>query len=182
MLSSVASRRPAGGYKPAFRDGLIIALLALIPLRRRKLSALRIGKQLIKSGDAWSLDIPAQDVKTKRPLDYPISPELSQRIDIYLNEIRPQIAGAGTHDYLWASSRGGPLRGPLIYNAVRKRTRKALGFPGAERERMQLIGVLMGGPEHLGSRRLGTCSRSWVGGKVTISEWNFAGAPLIRTG
>ena len=112
-----------------FRDGLIIALLALIPLRRRTLSALRIGKQLIKSGDEWSLDIPAEDVKTKRPLDYPISPELSQRIDIYVNEIRPQIAGAGTHDYVWASSRGRPLRGPLIYNAVRRRTRKALGFP-----------------------------------------------------
>ena len=112
-----------------FRDGLIIALLALIPLRRRTLSALRIGKQLIKSGDEWSLDIPAKDVKTKRPLDYPISPALSQRIEIYLNEIRPHIAGAGTHDYVWASSRGRPLRGQLIYNAVRRRTRKALGFP-----------------------------------------------------
>jgi integrase/recombinase XerD len=131
MDDALACGKPPTSWRvqTGFRDGLIIALLALIPLRRRTLSALRLGKQLIKSGDEWSLDIPAKDVKTKRPLDYPISPELSQRIDIYVNEIRPQIAGAGTHDYLWASSRGRPLRGPLIYNAVRRRTRKALGFP-----------------------------------------------------
>jgi integrase/recombinase XerD len=130
MDDALACGKPPTSWRvqTGFRDGLIIALLALIPLRRRTLSALRIGKQLIKSGDEWSLDIPAEDVKTKRPLDYPISPELSQRIDMYVNEIRPQIAGAGTHDYLWASSRGRPLRGPLIYNAVRRRTRKALGF------------------------------------------------------
>jgi integrase/recombinase XerD len=113
----------------AYRDGLIIALLALIPLRRRTLSALRIGKHLIKSGDRWFLDIPAGDVKSRRPLEYPISPELSERLDVYVNEIRSRTAGAGTHDYLWASSRGRPMQGPVIYNAVRRRTRKKPGFP-----------------------------------------------------
>ena len=33
-----------------FRDGLLIALLALIPLRPRTLVALRVGKQLVKTG------------------------------------------------------------------------------------------------------------------------------------
>ena len=70
-----------------YRDGLIIALLALIPLRLRTLAALHIGKHLVKSGDLWVLDIPAEDIKTKRPLDYPISAELSGRIDLYLNAI-----------------------------------------------------------------------------------------------
>ena len=131
MDDTLACGKPPTSWRvqTGFRDGLIIALLALIPLRRRTLSALRIGKQLIRSGDEWSLDIPAKDVKTKRPLDYPISQELSQRIDMYVNEIRPQISGAGTHDYLWASTRGRPLRGRLIYNAVRRRTRTAFGFP-----------------------------------------------------
>ena len=67
-----------------YRDGLLIALLALIPLRLRTLAALRIGKHLVRCGDLWTLDIPAEDVKTKRPLDYPIATELSKRIDIYL--------------------------------------------------------------------------------------------------
>ena len=113
----------------AYRDGLIIALLALIPLRRRTLAALRIGKHLVRSGDLWVLDIPAEDIKTKRPLEYPISKELSERIDLYLNQIRPRIPGAGMHDYLWASSRARPMSDRIIYNTVRRRTRKVLGFP-----------------------------------------------------
>jgi integrase len=113
----------------AFRDGLIITLLAVVPLRRRTLAALRIGKHLVRSGDVWVLDIPAEDIKTKRPTEYPMSAELSERIDLYLNHIRPQIPGAGTHDYLWASSRSRPMDDGGIYNNIRRRTRKALGFP-----------------------------------------------------
>jgi integrase/recombinase XerD len=70
-----------------YRDGLIIALLALIPLRSRALVALRIGKQLVKTGDFWDLDIPAADTKTRRALDYQISKELCTRIDLYLRTV-----------------------------------------------------------------------------------------------
>jgi integrase/recombinase XerD len=131
MDAALACGKPPTSWRvqTGFRDGLIIALIALIPLRRRTLSALRIGKQLIKSGDQWFLDIPAEDVKSKRPLEYPISAELSGRIDFYLNRIRPRIPGAGTHDYLWASTRGRPMHDGSIFNSVRRRTRKALGFP-----------------------------------------------------
>jgi len=48
-----------------YRDGLVIALPALIPLRRRTLVALRIGKHLVKNGDFWELVIPAADTKTR---------------------------------------------------------------------------------------------------------------------
>jgi integrase len=131
MDGALSSGKPPTSWRvqTAFRDGLIIALLALIPLRRRTLAALRIGNQLVRLGEYWALEIPAGDVKTKRPLDYPLSPELSRRIDIYVNQIRSRTVGADVHDYLWASGRGRPFRGQLIYNAVRRRTRKALGFP-----------------------------------------------------
>jgi integrase/recombinase XerD len=131
MDGALASGKPRTSWRvqTAYRDGLAIALAAAIAPRRRTLAALQIGQQLKKDGDLWFLDIPARDVKTKRPLDYPISPELSQRIDIYVNKVRPFIAGANTHDYLWASARGRPMQGGVIYNSVRRRTRKALGFP-----------------------------------------------------
>jgi integrase/recombinase XerD len=112
-----------------YRDGLIIAFLAQIPLRRRTLTALRIGKHLVRCGDLWALDIPANDVKTKRPLEYSISPELSGRFDLYLSQFRCRIPGAGAHDHLWASSRGRPMPDGSIFNTVRQRTREALGFP-----------------------------------------------------
>jgi integrase/recombinase XerD len=112
----------------AYRDGLAIALLALIPLRRRTVAALQIGKHLVRSGDLWALDIPAADVKTKRPLEFPLGPELSDRIDIYLSEIRCRIPAAETHKYLWASSKG-PMSDKMIYKGVRRRTWRVLGFP-----------------------------------------------------
>jgi integrase/recombinase XerD len=113
----------------SYRDGLAISLLAIAPLRRRTLAALRIGKHLVRSGDGWLLDIPPEDIKTKRPIEYSMSAELSGRIDVYLNYIRPQMPGSGTHDFLWASSRGRSMGDASIYNSVRRRTRKALGFP-----------------------------------------------------
>jgi integrase len=123
-----AAKNMAMAHALDYRNGLIIALLALIPLRRRTVAALRVGKHLVKSGDLWALDIPAVDTKTKRPLEYPISTELSRRVDLYLNRFRSRFPGAGMHDYLWASSRG-PMHDRGIYAAVRQCTREALGFP-----------------------------------------------------
>src|SRR5262245_6480103 len=89
-----------------YRDGLIVALLAAIPLRRRALAALRIGKQLVRSGSLWVLDIGADDVKNRQPLDFSIPSELSARIDLYLEKFRNCITGAANHDGLWASNKG----------------------------------------------------------------------------
>jgi integrase/recombinase XerD len=110
-----------------YRDGLIIALLAAVPSRRRTLAAQRIGQQLMKSGNLWELDIPAKDLKGRRPLDYPISFELSRRIDVYLGEFRRRMPGSAEHDGLWPSNQGRPMDAGTIYDAVRRRTLEAFG-------------------------------------------------------
>jgi integrase len=129
VAEAKAAKRISKRHAFAYRDGLIIALLALIPLRSRTLVALRIGKQLVRTGDLWVLDIPAADTKTRRPLDYPISDELCTRIDLYLERFRRRIPGADTHTGLWASNKRRPMSAIGIYNAVRRRTKKAFGFP-----------------------------------------------------
>jgi integrase len=111
-----------------YRDGLMIALSALIPMRSRTLAALRIGKQLVKTGDLWALDILAADTKTRRALDFPISEELCTRIDLYLERFRRRIPGADTHSAVWASNKKRPMSTVGIDKAVRRRTRKAFGF------------------------------------------------------
>jgi integrase len=123
-----SSRRVSKAQALQYRDGLIISFLALIPLRRRTNAALRIGKQLVKSGEFWSLEIPEEDTKTKDPLDYTISETVSMRIDEYLELFRPRIPGANNHSGLWASNKGCPMSDDAIYAAVFKRTKKALGF------------------------------------------------------
>ena len=111
-----------------YRDGLMIALLAVIPLRRRTFAALKIGQHLVKAGDLWALDIPAEDTKTRRPLEFPISMELSARIDLYLERYRRRIPGADTHKGLWVSHLGNPTCAPAIAETIRNRTRMAFGF------------------------------------------------------
>jgi integrase len=129
VAEAKAAKRISKRHAFAYRDGLIIALLALIPLRSRTLVALRIGKQFVRTGDVWVLDIPAADTKTRRPLDYPISDELCTRFDLYLERFRRRIPGADTHTGLWASNKRRPVSAIGIYNAVRRRTKKAFGFP-----------------------------------------------------
>ena len=83
----------------------------------------------MKVGENWALDIPAEDTKTRRALDYPVSPELSGRIDVYLSKFRCRIPGADTHDGLWASNKGRRMDQNFINETVGKRTRQAFGFP-----------------------------------------------------
>ena len=132
MDEAVANADKAGEVSKedafAYRDGLIFATLALIPLRRRTFVALRLGRHLIKTGDAWSLDIPASATKTKRALDYPIWEELSGRIETYLKRFRLRIPGADRHDGVWASNRGRPISGDTLYAMLVNRTKEAFGF------------------------------------------------------
>jgi integrase len=107
----------------------MIALLAVAPLRRRTFAALRISKQLVKSGDLWALDIGPEDTKNRQALEFPLSAELYARIDVYLGKFRKRIPGANNHNGLWVSNKGRTMDDGTIYDAVRRRTRKAFGFP-----------------------------------------------------
>jgi hypothetical protein len=167
-----------------YRNGLIIALLAIVPVRRRTLTALRIGKHLVQCGDLWTLDIPAEDSKTKRPLGYVISAEQSARIDLYLNKFRPRISGAAMHDYLWASNRGRPMRGGIIYATVRCSTRKAFDFPvNLHRFRTAAATFLsMQDPENVRSAKdlLGHASFATTEKHYIMAQSRLAGRALAR--
>ena len=110
------------------RKRLIIALLAVVPLRRRTLTALTIDQHLVKIGENWLLDIPAADTRTRRALEFPLPDDLSRRISLFIARFRGRIPGAKRHDGLWPSTRGRPMDGGSIYDAVRRRTTEALGF------------------------------------------------------
>ena len=82
----------------------------------------------MKNGDVWALNIPARDTKTRRALDFPVSRELSARVDLYLEQFRSHIPGADKHTGLWPSNKSRPMCANAIYLAVYKHTKKALGF------------------------------------------------------
>jgi integrase len=132
MAGAEHSARVAGRIRKedalTFRDGLIIALLAAVPLRKRTLAALTINRHLVKIGNGWLLDIPAADTKTRRAMEFPIPDALSEPIALYLTTFRTEITGANKHQGLWPSAKGHPMHGGAIYAVVRHRTLEGLGF------------------------------------------------------
>jgi integrase len=125
-----------------YRDGLLIAFLSLTALRRRTAAALRIGKQLIKSGPMWALAIPAEDVKGRQPLNFDLSRALSERIDDYLQKYRPFIPCANNHAGLWPSNKGCLMTANAIYDTVCKRTKQAFGYSVNPHRFRQAAGTL----------------------------------------
>jgi integrase len=161
-----------------YRDGLIIALLAVVPLRRRTLAALTINRHLVKIGDHWLLDIPAADTKTGRPLEFALPDDLSRRISLYLARFRALIPGAIGHDGLWPSTRGRPMDDGSIYDAVRRRTTGALGFPvNLHRFRLAAGNLwsiadptnVRGVKDLLGQTSFGTTEKHYIGGQSRLA-------------
>lgn len=111
-----------------YRDGLLIATLSLVILRRGTVTALRPDQHLVRAGALWALDIPAKDVKGKRPLDFALPASLCERIDLYLKKFRPRLPGSNRHGGLWPSNKNQPMSAGAIYDAVCRRTKKAFGF------------------------------------------------------
>ena len=116
-----------------FRDGLIIAVLALRPLRRGNLVHLTIGVDLVRSGSGWTIAIPPSETKTHAPLEFEWPECLTAALDTYLLTHRPVLLtqrnrwykAAG--DRLWISSHGSPLTEIALFDIVTKRTMAAFG-------------------------------------------------------
>jgi site-specific recombinase XerD len=117
----------------AYRDGLIIALLALRPLRRRNLAGLVLGKTLMQAGGAWMLRIASDDTKTHQPIDMPWPAALTDHLDIYLAVHRPVLSALKSRwacpigDTLWVSSHGSPMTEMALYDQIRQRAMEGLG-------------------------------------------------------
>ena len=110
-----------------YRDGLIIALLAARPIRRRTLTCISIAKQLQQVGGLYHLVFSANDTKNKKPVEYVLPELLTDYIDRYLKFYRLIFPASNQHDGLWASAKGNPLSSSSIYVQILKRTKEAFG-------------------------------------------------------
>lgn len=111
-----------------YRDGLLIALLASRPLRRRSLGALEIGTSLRHIAGRYVIQLRDDDTKAALPLEFDVPDVLGPYLARYLEKIRPMFPHAAESQALWLSSKGGALRDNAIYGLVCKRTKKAFGF------------------------------------------------------
>jgi len=116
-----------------YRDGLLIALLIMLPLRRRNITALTLDDTLVRRGSAWRIVIPASETKTHDPEDEPFPDALTPQLERYLATHRPFLAGctgrwhAQAGNALWVSTDGSPMTEMAIYDRVRLHTFERLG-------------------------------------------------------
>jgi integrase len=106
----------------------MIALLAFIPLRRKNLAALEIGRHLIREGDHWFVVIPREETKTRTPIEFPVPALLESYLATYLDIVRPQMLRRPACAALWLNSRGGPLSYAGIGDIVGHHSTMRLGF------------------------------------------------------
>lgn len=111
------------------RDGAMICLLALMPMRRRALSQLALGRSfhvepgqiticldgsMTKNGQSWEAVVPnaARDV-----------------LETYLNIGRPVLAARGSGDHLnvWLGKHGAPMNIGQFTRAIGNRSKQRLG-------------------------------------------------------
>jgi integrase len=90
------------------RNGLMIAQLALCPIRLKNFAGLTIGKTFISEQGNWWITLPRKTTKTSRPDERRVPELLYPAIDVYLGQSRPTLIGkASDTNALWISSRTG---------------------------------------------------------------------------
>jgi integrase/recombinase XerD len=115
------------------RDGLIIAFLSLVPVRRKNLARLTLGANLIDLGGDWLLVLEEDETKTCQLHEALWPEELLAPLMTYLETHRPHIVartGRWTKpadDLLWVSADGSPMTETAIYDRIGLRTKAAFG-------------------------------------------------------
>ena len=108
-----------------YRDGLMIALVAFIPLRRKNV-AIEIGRHLVQDGDGWFLIIPRSEAKTNTPIEFAVPQLLRPYLATYLNVVRPRLLRRPCNA-LWISQKGGALSYSAIWGVITRHTERGLG-------------------------------------------------------
>ena len=112
-----------------YRDGLVLCLLSLWPVRRRSIAALTVNRHVARSGNEIHLKLFEEDTKGRRCETFLVPDSLKPHLAFYLDAVRPALMRFLPHDAFWISQRGALLTADAIYQIVRRHTREAFGTP-----------------------------------------------------
>jgi integrase len=133
------------------RNGLMVALLALCPIRLRNFASLEIGRSFLRQQGGWWIVL--DDTKSGRPDHRPVPTFLTVFIKSYLDVYRPVLRQPSTRgsdqdldrenqyvpsattlpkeatSTLWLGRRGSPLTYNAVERLITDTTRMTLGVP-----------------------------------------------------
>ena len=111
------------------RNGLMIALLALCPIRRKNFAALEIGHTFREIHGRWWIALPGSSTKTRRPDERCVPKLLNPSIEVYLTQSRPVLLRSNSTNALWISSRtGGPMTKNNLSTLISRITLETIGI------------------------------------------------------
>lgn len=111
------------------RDGLMLALLAMRPLRLNNFAELRLGEDLVFCRNRAWIRVAGTDTKTGATFDAPFPQQLFAELEYYLNGPRLAFPNASVLPSLWISDRGTSMTGQVAWRIIRSQTLKAFGAP-----------------------------------------------------
>jgi integrase len=118
-----------------YRDGLMISVLSVRPLRLKNLLGLEVSRSFVRRVGIWWIDIPAEETKTRELIEMPLPEELTSAVDAYLGDHRPVLCGRRgrwalqVDGALWVSADGSPMRDRSAHQRITEHTRAAFGHP-----------------------------------------------------
>lgn len=92
------------------RNGTMVALLALIPMRRRAYVRLELGMSLLVQEDRILIALPGELTKNGLPFSCSVPDAIVPLLQTYIFEVRPWFLkrGSASHNVLWVRDRGAP--------------------------------------------------------------------------
>jgi site-specific recombinase XerD len=114
------------GQSRQVRNGLMVAMLAMHPIRLKNFAALEIGRSLVEiKGSCGSHCRP--ETKENRPDERRIDDLLQPALDRYLKEYRPLLAGADQSTAAFSSNDGNPMTYDGVARVITETTRSTVG-------------------------------------------------------
>ena len=125
MDTAFADAKPRGAAIQ-FRDGLLLSMLSVWPVRRRSIAALTVNDHFVLADGATVVQLYPDDTKTGRFDRLELPELLAPYVRRYLVQLRPLLVKTADSGF-WGSAKGGRLTDSRIYEIVRTRIAKRFG-------------------------------------------------------
>lgn len=125
LMTRAQALPPTTRTATLFRDGLMIGLLALRPIRLSNLANLRLGESLVVHDDGATIVL--GETKNGRPYSAPVPDDLVAHLHRYIEVYRPVLLGGAEGNHLWIGRDGRPLSYSAVAERLRTVTRREIG-------------------------------------------------------
>jgi site-specific recombinase XerD len=129
VAEGTASTRRDVARAIMIRNGLMVAILALCPIRLKNFTALEIGTTFKVVQGCWWIILPSASTKSRRPDERRMPTRVNWAIEAYREKARPVLMGAKPDlNRLWISSTTGrPFTYKNLGMLISKTTRETVG-------------------------------------------------------